>query len=125
MPDMLQSGTAWLKATMKASASQAIVYSRQGTGSVAIAQAVLGRTGFRTDDRQQGRSRLVYADADFLIDPADLVIAGVPITPKKGDRIAWNGSTYEVQPYNGEPEERWDTAYKNWFRVHAKFVSAI
>jgi hypothetical protein len=120
-------GQSWLAGQITANCAQAVTYTRQGAGSVTV-QAVIGRTAFRVDDTLAQRSRLEWADLDFLIDQALLVIGGVTITPTKGDRIAPGvapllGKTYEVQPVNGEPAARFSDPFGNKWRIHCKRVS--
>ncbi len=101
-------GQGWLSSQLTANCTQPVVYSRQAVGSLSVA-AQVGRTAFRTEDTQNGRVRLEWDDADFLIDVALLALllgAGVP--PAKGDRIAWAGRTSDV--------------FWNKWRIHAKRV---
>jgi hypothetical protein len=119
--DQLQAGVSWLAGQLTANAAQAVQYVRQGMGQVSVA-ATIGRTAFRTDDTLAQRSRLEFSDADFLIDAALLIIAGVTITPQQGDRIVWSGRTYEAQPYNGEPAARYSDEFGLKWRIHCKRV---
>jgi hypothetical protein len=119
MPDMLHDGLAWLAAQLTTFYSQTVTYTRPGLGSCAL-QATIGRTAFRTGDDRN--TRLEWADVDFLIDASLLVIGAQTITPKTGDRIAWNARVYEVQPFNGEQPFRPSDPFAIKLRIHTKRV---
>jgi hypothetical protein len=67
-----------------------------------------------------------WTDRDFLIHAADLVLAGNPTLPERGDiiRETQGGKVfvYEVMAPGGEPPWRWSDVYRKVLRIHAKQV---
>jgi hypothetical protein len=63
---------------------------------------------------------------DYLIDTADLVLAGEQALPAKGDRIeeidASKKHTYEVLPLGGEQHWRYSDPYRRTLRIHTKLI---
>lgn len=70
-----------------------VTYSRHGETSITGLVAMRGRSNFRTTD-SEGRSILIVSDRDYIVDPDDITYGD----PKRGDRIADDGQTYEVWP---------------------------
>lgn len=64
---------------------------------------------------------------DWLIDPADLVIAAAAIEPRSGDRILVNlgagTETWEVQPRGVDGCFRWSGPARNRLRVFVRRVA--
>ncbi len=123
MSDLLQRGSDWLQDQRKQHATREVTY-RRGTESVVV-KATIGRTLFEQEDgagvtiRQQVR--------DYLIDTADLVLAGTPTLPARGDRIeeldaGWK-HTYEVLPLGGEQHWRYSDPYRWTLRIHTKLIA--
>jgi hypothetical protein len=123
VPDLLQTGSDWLADQLKTHASRPVVYVR-GAEQVAV-QAVVGRTLLKLSDGDGG-VRMEWTDRDFLIQAADLVIAGNPVLPQRGDRIRETaGATvfvYEVMAPGGEPPWRWSDVFRKVLRIRAKQV---
>ncbi len=67
---------------------------------------------------------------DYLIDAADLVLAGAGVQPQAGDRIEETDAngvvwTHEVvKPGGNEPEWRWHDRGRQTYRIHTKFLEA-
>jgi hypothetical protein len=123
MPELLRTGSDWLADQLKEHASRLVVY-RRGGDEVAV-QATVGRTLLKLDDGYGG-VRMEWTDRDFLIHAADLVLAGNPTLPERGDiiRETQGGKVfvYEVMAPGGEPPWRWSDVYRKVLRIHAKQV---
>ena len=72
MSDLLEQGSAWLQKQRKKFATRDVIY-RRGA-DFATVNATIGRTVFEQDD---GTGAIVQMQVrDYLIDTADLVLAG-------------------------------------------------
>ncbi|MBU6387846.1 MAG: hypothetical protein KGS49_18015 [Planctomycetes bacterium] len=123
MADLLRAGQQWLASKLKSHASSTVVYVR-GTNQVSVL-ATIGRTLMKLDDGYGG-VRMQWTDRDFLINPADLVLAGSLITPERGDTILETVGTkvysYEVNAPGGEPAWRWSDPHRSLYRIHTKEI---
>lgn len=123
MADLLKIGSDWLAAQFKAFASQTVTYVR-GDSTVSVS-ATVGRTLLKLSD-ETGGVRMEWTDRDYLIQAAELVIGGVPIEPRQGDKIRETVGTtvnvYEVLAPGNEPVWRWSDGYGKVRRIHAKHV---
>jgi hypothetical protein len=121
--DLLQHGSDWLADKLKEHASRTVVYQR-GSDEVEL-QATIGRTLLKLDDGYGG-VRMEWTDRDYLIQAADLVLAGAPTLPERGDRIRETQGTtvfvFEVMAPGGEPPWRWSDVFRKLLRIHAKQV---
>jgi hypothetical protein len=123
MPDLFAEGASWLIDQLKVHASKPVTYQR-GAASVTV-QATIGRTEFEqtTDEGIVEK----FESRDFLIQAADLVLAGGPTVPQRGDRIVESLGTatltYEVLPNLNLPAYRYSDSYRKLFRVHTKLVA--
>lgn len=123
MVDLLQTGSDWLADQLKTHASRVVVY-RRGVDEVTV-QATIGRTLFEVDNGfgivERTESR------DFLVPAADLVLAGSPALPERGDRIRETQGTttfvYEVMAPGKEPHWRYSDPYRRTLRIHTKHVA--
>lgn len=122
MPDLLQTGSDWLADRMKASASREVSY-RRGAQQVTV-RAIIGRKDFEVDTAE---GRLYFRANDFLIHRVDLVLAGQPTIPERGDRIVVDfgagEETFEVLPGDGSPPWEYSDAFEKLLRVHTKKVA--
>lgn len=123
MSDLLDQGSAWLEGQRKKHATREVTY-RRGADAVVV-KATIGRTLFEQDD---GAGVIVRVQVrDYLIDTADLVLAGTPTLPAKGDRIeefyAGQKHTYEVLPLGGEQHWRYSDLYRRTLRIHTKLIA--
>jgi hypothetical protein len=121
--DLLDKGSNWLQGQRKKHATREVTY-RRGAESVGV-KATIGRTVFEQDD---GAGVIVRTQVrDYLIDTVDLVIAGQPTLPEKGDRIeetdAGKTYIYEVLPIGAEPHWRYSDPYRRTLRIHTKLVA--
>src|SRR5690606_24277688 len=97
---------------------------RRGANAVVV-QATIGRTVFEQDD---GAGVIVRTQVrDYLIDTADLVLAGQQTLPEKGDRIeepdAGQKFVHEVLPLGSEQHWRYSDPYRRTLRIHTKLVA--
>src|SRR5689334_8530437 len=104
MGDLLDSGMVWLEDQRTRFMAQSVLFKR-GPDSVQV-PATIGQTMFQIDD---GAGALIrFESRDFLILASDLVLASVPVLPKRGDQIQETQGTqvfiYEVSAPGGEPE---------------------
>jgi len=126
MTNLLQSGQEWLANQLKVHASSEVTYQR-GVNQVQV-QAVIGRTLMKLDDGYGG-VHMEWTDRDFLIAPAELILAGLPILPERGDLIreTENGITflYEVMAPGNEPPWRWSDPHRQLLRIHTKQIGTV
>ena len=125
MADLLADGAAWLAGQLKSHASQAVTYER-GVDSVPV-QATIGETVFEFENADGDLER--WESRDFLIDTADLVLAGSPTLPSAGDRIRETVGTttylYEVMAPGNAPHWRYVDAHRNKLRIHTKLIETL
>lgn len=125
MADLLKQGSDWLVDQMKANASSLVTY-RRGSDSVAV-QATIGRTVFELDQplAEIGIAQRLES-RDYLIQAADLVLAGEQTLPERGDQVeevlAGTTLTYEVMAPRGEPHWRYSDDHRRLLRIHTKAV---
>lgn len=105
----------------------ALVYTRKNGDSITIEnKAWAGRQAFRVEDN--GRSRLDFSDADFMIPVDLLVVNGTVVIPERGDRItvvrdAPTGmKTYELRAPNDEQVFRFLDSQQTTYRCHTKEI---
>jgi hypothetical protein len=79
--------------------------------------AILGRVSPESEALADGRVNLETEPADFLIAPGDYDFGDGPVEPQRGDRVVFDGRTYEATERDGEPVFRPDSQYRNRFRV--------
>ena len=124
MPNLLQTGAAFLAAKLKEFAATEIYYHRAGAGVVRL-QVQTGQTSLHQDDGFGG-TRLVVIDRDYFIPAADLHWGAGLVEPMAGDWITETTGaytrTYEVMPQFGEPVWRWADGFYGVYRVHTKLV---
>lgn len=92
MGDLLASGAAWLEQQRTKHLTSNVMYVR-GDVQVAV-PATIGRTKYEADDGHV--VRVEFTDRDFLILAADLVLAGQPTEPQRGDLIREGNREFEV-----------------------------
>jgi len=94
-------------------------------------KATKGRIDLTVDDGEGG-ARIITTDRDYLIQKADLVLAGVATLPERGWRIREALGTgpgggavegYEVlSPGDRLPVWRWADEFKKVLRIHVKQI---
>jgi len=122
MADLLATAADRLGATLKAHASQTVVY-RRGSDTCTWA-ASIGETVRATETAygqlEESRSR------DFLGQAADLVLAGSVAEPQEGDRIEQTVGatkyTWEVLRQDQRSAFRYCDARMTRLRIHTKLV---
>ncbi|MBU6239947.1 MAG: hypothetical protein KGQ51_19200 [Planctomycetes bacterium] len=123
MADMLRAGQEWLANQLKAHASSTVVYVR-GANQASVS-ATIGRTLLKLEDGYGG-VHMQWTDRDFLIAPTELILAGLPILPERGDiiRETKNGTIYlyEVMAPGSEPSWRWSDPHRQLLRIHTKQI---
>ena len=111
------------KAT-KAIFGSTVTYSR-GSGSVTLTARAASTRATVADEQGFEFGTVIR---DWIIDVADLVIATVAITPRRGDTIAVTAAgkiyTYEVLPVGGEETHRFTDSSSNRWRIHTKLKSS-
>lgn len=118
MPDLLQAGSRWLEQRRTEHCTQDVVYIR-GSDSVTV-KATIGRTRYETNDDQT--VRVDFTDRDFLILAADLVLGGVNVTPKPGDRVR---ETHGAQTLVFEVIDwRYSDPYRQTLRIATKYIGS-
>ena len=122
MADILQRGSDWLQDQRHKHATRTVAYAR-GVDSVSLA-ATIGRTIFEVDNGHGVLERI--ESRDYLALAADLMLVGLPVLPKRGDRIRETQGTvtyvYEVMAPGKEPEWRWSDPYRKTLRIHTKQI---
>ena len=84
----------------------------------AVVRATVGRTEFKTDDGET--VRIEFTDRDFLILATELVLAGNPTLPERGDKVretqAGTVYVFEVMDW------RYSDPYRQTLRIETKLV---
>lgn len=123
MSDLLQNGASWLASQLASSAAQTVTYSR--AAQVVTLSAWLGVTNLEIDEGsgivEQFQSR------DFIVRTADLALGGIPVEPKRADRITatidGRVRTFEVNaPAGMDCWRAWDR-HGQAYRIHTKEVA--
>lgn len=117
MPNLLQSGVTWLAGVQKDGASVTVTL-RRGESETADVAATVGKSG--AEESASDGTFTALSSIDFLILAADYQIDGAAAEPADGDEIDWNGETFEVRPFAGEPSARKSDEYGVRHRVHTK-----
>lgn len=122
MADLFATGAAWLADQLKEHGSQLVTYVR--TPHVIEVSAIVGRKDVLVETSAGALER--HEQWDFLISAEDLVIAGNPTLPERGDQVklprASHVDVFEVMPLAGEDHWRWSDGYERLMRIHTKFV---
>ena len=122
MPNLLQTGAAWLADQLKTHASMEVVYQR-GADQVTVS-ATIGKTEFEVDDGSGVIQRV--QSRDYLIQTADLQFGGIPTLPAAGDRvretIGDKTYVYEAMAPGNEPHYCYSDPFRKLLRIHTKHV---
>jgi hypothetical protein len=123
MSDMIGLGLAYLTDQLATHASIRATYWR-GSDSASI-RATLDSQLLKLDDGLGG-FRLEWTDLDILVPAVDLVLAGLAVTPRRGDRLelslASGLETFEVRPFGHDPAWRWSDPNQSQMRIHLKHI---
>ena len=121
--DLLQRGSNWLQRQRTKYMTRDVIYVR-GPDSIKV-KATVGRTIFRVDKGYGVMERIEARD--YLILAADLLLNGVQVLPKAGDRIQETEDgktfTYEILAPGNEPCWRFSDLYRVTFRIHTKLIA--
>ena len=117
MADLLEQGSRWLEDQRTKYCTRDVTYVR-GAASVQV-RATIGRTEFQTDDGEAVRIR--FTDRDFLILTNDLVLAGNPTQPERGDKVreTQGNSAFVFEVMNW----RYSDPYRQTLRIETKLVA--
>lgn len=97
----------------------------QDSNVIPLTTCLVGRTVFRRSEASPGPI-VVFGERDYLIPVADLKVNGVPIVPKKGDRVTETMPdgvvrTFQLAPTDGEPTFRFADQNQYLYRLHCKY----
>jgi len=122
MTNMLRDGVSYLHGQRQKRMASKVTYQR-GVDSVEL-KATRGETNVQ---EATGDGQVISTEADWLINPNDLVLFGSETRPQRGDTITdvHNGVTkvYVVMPTVAEDVWRYSDPYGECIRVHTKRVS--
>jgi hypothetical protein len=122
MPNLLDTGAAWLADQRHKHLTRMITY-RRGSQSVSLA-ATIGRTDFAADAAEPVIE--TWQSLDYLIRTADLVLGTVTTLPLRGDRIEETDGAvthvYEVMAPSGQTPWRYADDFRRELRIHTKHV---
>ncbi len=113
MTDLLRQGAQWLEQRRRAHCSSPVEYIRDGTP--ATVQATYGKTDYTIANDAGGR--IGSHVTDFLIGADEL-----GFTPKVGDVIVADGSSFEVMNFGDDGCWRWSDPYHITMRIHTREV---
>lgn len=122
MADILETASTWLEGQRLKYRTRMVTYVQSGD-EVELA-ATIGRTQFEVDDGYGVIERT--ESRDFLVTAAELVLAGTPTLPERGDQIRETQDTtvfvYEVLAPGKEPHWRYSDPYRRTLRIHTKQI---
>lgn len=126
MPNMMESGTEYLRDTLFAQASESVTYDRAGDS--VVLNAVVGST--MADTMNDLNIAIHVRSADFMVRVADLVLPIAGATkPIQGDTITRTVEgetiTFEVLRTVGEKQYRESDRYGRIFRIHTKEIGRV
>ena len=121
MADLMQSAVEWVRDMQAQHTAQTITYTRSGQ-SISIS-ATIGQQVFRNNNPTSRGPYITRADAVFIFDPTSLDFGSGQVDPDRGDRITWNGNTYELYYPEGEDAWRPCDGYRKQIRVNTLKVS--
>lgn len=122
MTNLLGWGAEWLAAQRTEHLSRPVTYQRGA--DTAEVSATIGRTVFELDN---GFGLEKVETRDYLVPVEQLVLAGQPTLPARGDRILESDGTqtfvYEVMsPARDKPPWRYSDPFRQAFRIHTKHI---
>ncbi len=120
---LLDQAGPWLAGMLQQAGGREATY-RRGAESLTLT-VVPGKSLFAIS-APAGSARVVWGDADFLFDAADLILGGEQVTPVKGDRITLTLEgevrTFEASTPTGEKVWRFGDPQETQIRLHTKRV---
>jgi len=123
MPNLLAEAAAMVSANRHEHLTSEVSFERGG--EAVTVQATVGETVFRLDNGAGGTIR--YVSRDYLVRSQDLVIGGVVVEPRRGDRIVHaiggDHKRHEVLgPGGDEPDWRYSDPSHLTIRLHTREV---
>jgi len=121
--NLMAKASAWIAEQVRDHASDLVTYSR---GQMSVRLLASGGPQPLRAEGDVG-VRVEWANRDWLIAAADLVLGGNVVEPAKGDVIRLDDATgathvYQVLALPGEAVWRWSDAHNVLRRVHSKYV---
>ena len=117
MADLMQSAVEWVRDMQAEHLAQTITYTRSGQSTLTFT-ATVGRQFWRSNQPSNLGPTVSRSDADFIFDPDEINFGSGTVKPQRGDRIAFDGGTYELRAPEGEPVWRKSDPYGVLIRVH-------
>ena len=118
MPDLLQTGLAWLHRQRETCLTSPAAYFRRDaetSQSVSVTASQVRRQFLDAEGIP------VYASVmDFIMNSESLALP-----PEAGDRIEFNGRRYEVAPLDDDRCWRWTDQSRLAVRIHTRDIGAI
>lgn len=96
------------------SAGVVIVY-RRGDINLSIT-SVVGATDWQDQNVSDAYQQI--KSVDFIVDPAELNIAGALVEPSRGDRIIYDGYSYDLLQTGNGAFWAWSDGFKTFYRLH-------
>ena len=122
MPNLLDTGAAWLADQRHKHMTKSVVY-RHGDVGIVLS-ATIGRTEFASDAADPVIE--TWQSRDYIVRTADLTFGGVVLLPSRGDRIEESDGAvtqvYEVMAPGGQPPWRYADDFRRELRIHTKHV---
>lgn len=119
MTDLLQSAASWLSGQLKEHVSQTVTF-RRGVQTCSV-QATIGNALFESHGELGPTVQI--KTRDYLIETADLVLAGQAVLPQRDDVIVEvNGDEYQILPGDDGVYWRNSDPYRIRIRIHTKQV---
>lgn len=122
MSSLMDRGMDFLNRSLQAAGGVTVTYARGVT--TARVPVVVGRTVFARNG--VSGAAIEFGERDYIIAREDLVLGGVAVEPREGDRLTEviGGLTvvFEVVPPLGEPAWRWSDPTRTAYRIHVKEV---
>lgn len=115
MPDLLQSGSSWLRGKRHTQMAHAVTYAR-GEDEVEL-DATAGDTRFERGT-SDGGLEVVANTRDYIFRATDLVLDSETVTPLEGDTVVDDGVTYTVVKLGAEPCWKAEGVGRSDIRVH-------
>jgi hypothetical protein len=122
MPNLLDTGAAWLADQRHKHLATSVVY-RHGDAGVVLS-ATIGRTEFASDAADPTIE--TWESRDYIVRTADITFGGQVMLPKRGDQIEETDGgvkyVYEVMAPAGQTPWRYADDFRRELRIHTKHV---
>jgi len=125
MPNLLDTGAAWLADQRHKHMTKSIVF-RHGDNGIVLS-ATIGRTEFASNTADPTIE--TWQSRDYIVRTADLTFGGVVLLPSRGDQIEETDGgvkhVYEVMAPAGQTPWRYADDFRRELRIHTKHVKTI